>query len=93
MTALMWACVCETVNPIRTKNCKSCGVSKPRMVAVPARPLPPRTAWVPGGPRPCTDVENAGALKIVLAVLENKMTVEEAEGHLHNIFQGRELAP
>lgn len=91
MTALMWACVCETVNPIRTRVCKSCGVSKPRMVAVPALPRPSSVAWVPGGPRPCTDVENAGALHIVLAVLEGKMPVAEAEAHLHTIFQGREL--
>lgn len=54
---------------------------------------PESEKWRPVGPRPCTDVENEAAIKIVLAVLEKKMTVEEAEGHLHNIFQGRELAP
>jgi hypothetical protein len=91
MTTMLWECVCETVNSLGRRTCQSCGASKPRVVAAPANPLPPRTPWVPHGPRPCTDVENEGALKIVLAVLDQKMTVEEAQAHLHNIFQGREL--
>jgi hypothetical protein len=88
MTILMWTCGCNTVNPILKRSCRSCGASKPRMVTGPA--LPTTTPWLPSGPRPCTDVENEGALKIVLAVLAKKMTVKEAEEHLANIFQGRE---
>ena len=53
--------------------------------------LPESRVWRPVGPRPCTDVENAAALQIVMAVLDKKMTVAEAEEHLHNIFKGREL--
>jgi hypothetical protein len=91
MTVLMWTCTCDTVNPILKRSCRSCGASKPRMVSVPATSALPRTTWVPRGPRPCTDAENAGALAIVIAVLEKKMTMVEAEDHLHNIFKGREL--
>lgn len=50
-----------------------------------------RVYWHPQGARPCSNVENAAALEIVLAVLAKKITVAEAEEHLHNIFQGREL--
>ena len=38
-----------------------------------------------------TPRENAGAAQIMQAVLAGKMSVKEAEEHLHNIFKGREL--
>ena len=91
-TTLMWACLCETVNPLRKRHCQSCGAKKPHLVAVPVpRGAPPTPLWVPRGPRPCTDVENKAAIEIIQAVISKRMTVAEAEAHLHTIFKGREL--
>lgn len=42
-------------------------------------------------PPPCTDAENARALKIVQAVMAKTLTVHEAHVELHKVFRGREL--
>lgn len=46
--------------------------------------------WMRAG-KPCTDAENAQALKIVQAVMAKKLTVHGAHVALHTLFKGREL--
>jgi hypothetical protein len=73
------------------------GLNRPMSERRYVTPCASSSCWVPlaladheRAQRPCTPVENAGAMEIVQAVLAKKMTVKEAESHLAVIFQGRE---
>jgi hypothetical protein len=73
------------------------GVNRPMAYRRKVAPCSSSSCWAPLAladqetrQRPCTPVENAGAMQIVQAVLAKKMTVKEAEDHLAVIFQGRE---
>ena len=85
----MWTCACDVENAARVKVCTSCGARKPKPTRLEV--VSPSPSWRPGGPRPCTDVENKAAIEIIQAVLAKRMTVAEAEAHLHTIFGGAEL--
>jgi hypothetical protein len=73
------------------------GLNRPMSERRYVTPCASSSCWVPLAladqetrQRPCTPVENAGAMQIVQAVLAKKMTVKEADEHLATIFQGRE---
>ena len=84
-----WTCVCDADNLASKKSCSVCGARRAKLAKL--EPATTTPAWVPRGPRPCTDVENKACIQIIQAVLAKQMPVTEAEAHLHTIFQGREL--